>query len=269
MESVKSAVSDIMRDAPSEMEELKELYRQDKEKAILDVIASSNAEVSEEGMEELPCDKCHGKGFIDVYDPERVWWKQEECECMKSRRALRFVKSLGLLKDVQKCNFDSYIPYDEPTTEMKKTAMNYKDGWLYLGGQSGAGKTHLAYSVFGRLVKRHKAPRWMRWIEDSQDIKMLIGDEEEFYRAVEPLAKAEILFIDDFFNITPTPADIRLARTIIDNRYSNDLQTIITSELTLAELDEIDDAIAGRIAEKATVFQISGNNHNYRMRNFR
>ena len=154
-----------------------------------------------------------------------------------------------------------------PITKMKETAQSYKDGWLYLGGQSGSGKTHLAYSIFGKLVHRQKAPVWMRWIQDSQELKMMIG-EDEYDKELMRLSTTEILFVDDFFNIVPTQADIRLARTIIDNRYSNDLSTIITSELKLAELNEYDDAIAGRIAEKATVFQIDGKNHNYRMRGY-
>lgn len=262
--NIKDYVGSIMANAPSEMEEFEKLPLAEKIQSICD---DENALIDEEGYARIPCDKCKGKGYF--YEPDEKWWKRVECECMSSRRALNYVERLGLLKDVQKCNFDTYVPYDEPTARMKETAQNFRKGWLYLGGQSGSGKTHLAYSIFGRLVRQHKAPRWMAWIKESQELKMMIGeDEDEYNKEVERLMKCEILFIDDFFNIVPTQADIRLARTIIDNRYSNDLMTVFTSELTLADLNDYDDAIAGRIAEKATVFQIQGNNHNYRMRGY-
>ena len=262
--NVKSYVEGIMQNAPPEMAEFEKLSKEEKIRIICE---DENAIVNEEENARIPCDKCHGKGYY--YIPDTDWWKRVECGCMKARRALRYVEGLGLLKDVQRCNFDTYVPYDEPTTKMKEAAQNFREGWLYLGGQSGSGKTHLAYSIFGKMVKKQKAPQWMQWIQESQELKMMIGEDEDGYnKEVSRLMNAEILFIDDFFNIEPTQADIRLARTIIDNRYSNDLMTIITSELTLAELNDYDDAIAGRIAEKATVFQISGNNHNYRMRNY-
>lgn len=217
-------------------------------------------------MEELPCEICHGKGHIDIYDPERMW-RQVECKCMKSRRALRYVKSLGLLDDVKKYNFDTFKAYDDPTKRMKAAAVEYAKhpGWLYLGGQSGSGKTHLAYAVFGSLVKQRRAPFWMRWIQDSQELKQIIG-ETEYDMQIAKLQKADVLIIDDFFNLPPTDADIRLARIIIDDRYANRRPTLITSELMIGEVEAYDDAIAGRIAEMGEVFQIAGKDHNYRMR---
>ena len=272
MESIQNTMRNIMQDAPSEMDAFAELIKTNRVEAIKDIVEAYNSETDEEGMKELPCDLCHGKGRIEIFNEEKQDREQIECKCMKARRALRFVTNLGLLKDVQKCSFESYEPYDDATRDMKQAALdysnNFEDRWLFLGGQSGAGKTHLAYSIFGKMVKRSIAPVWMRWIQDSQDLKMMIG-EDDYDREVKRLQTASVLIIDDFFNLTPTEADIRLARVIIDHRYTNKLPTIITTELTLGEIDNYDDAIAGRIAEMSVVYQIGGKNHNYRMRNFR
>ena len=268
MESFGTIVNRIVNtNAPPDAEDFQKRIEEDKKRAILETIEEVNAEVDEEGMAELPCDICHGKGHIDIYDPERMW-RQVECTCMKARRALRYVVSLGLLEDVKKCSFDTYVPYDEATERMKAAAMEYvsKRNWLYLGGQSGSGKSHLAYAIFGALVKKMYAPVWMRWIQESQELKQIIG-EPEYEQRVSKLQKADILIIDDFFNLPPTDADIRLARIIIDDRYTNNRPTVITTELALGEVEVYDDAIAGRIAEMATLFQIAGKDHNYRMRN--
>jgi DNA replication protein DnaC len=49
----------------------------------------------------------------------------------------------------------------------------------------------------------------------------------------------------------PTAADVRLAFEIINYRVVSKLPTIISSEFTLGELVDIDQAVAGRIAEMA------------------
>lgn len=272
MENITSVMRGIMKDAPQEVKEFEELIKTDRTAAVKQMIEEFNAEVDEEGMEELACPMCHGKGVIEIFDNDIQNRRQMMCKCLKPRRALRYVKSLGLLKDVQKCSFDSYVPYDDVTEDMKKMAMDFVNDWegkwLFLGGQSGAGKTHLAYACLGQMVKEYHAPKWMRWIQDSQKIKRLVTDEDEYDREVLPLQQCEILIIDDLFNKAPTEADIQLARTILDDRYCNDRCTIITSECFLGQINQYDDAIAGRIAEKSMVFQVRGDKHNYRMRNY-
>jgi hypothetical protein len=75
------------------------------------------------------------------------------------------------------------------------------------------------------------------------------------------LKNADVLYIDDLFKNgkddfgtvkQPTPADINAAFEIINYRYNNPGKiTIISSERTLIEMNAIDEAIAGRIAEKS------------------
>ena len=75
------------------------------------------------------------------------------------------------------------------------------------------------------------------------------------------LKKTDVLYIDDLFKggkgedgkyKPPTAADINAAFEIINYRYNNpELVTIISSERTLVELNDIDEAIAGRIAERS------------------
>ena len=252
-----------------DIETTKELYKHSRKEAVLDIVESMNAETDEEGMAEIPCDICHGKGFITVYDEARDWHKQVPCKCMRSRRALRYVESQGLLPDVKRCTFATYEPYDGPTREMKEAAQRFvmEMKGLILCGQSGSGKSHLAYAIFGELVKRQLAPVWMGWIQESQDLKMMIG-EDDYEKRVKKLQTADVLIIDDLFNLKPTEADIRLARILIDYRYTNKLPTVVTTELTLGEINDYDDAIAGRLAEMCSVYQIGGKNHNYRMRNY-
>lgn len=80
------------------------------------------------------------------------------------------------------------------------------------------------------------------------------------------------IILDEFGN--PTPADINLAMEIINYRYnlsrSNDQRmiTIISSEKTISELREIDEALTGRIKEMAGewIITLSGKDKNYRFK---
>jgi DNA replication protein DnaC len=75
------------------------------------------------------------------------------------------------------------------------------------------------------------------------------------------LKETDVLYIDDLFKSgkdndgrykAPTAADVNVAFEVVNYRYNNpELITIISSERTLVELDDIDEAIAGRIAEKS------------------
>ena len=87
-------------------------------------------------------------------------------------------------------------------------------------------------------------------------------DENGLYEdRINEMKEADVLYIDDLFKTgkdkegnyqKPTVADINLAFEIINHRYNKqNLYTIISSECTLAQILSIDEAVGGRIAEKA------------------
>jgi len=101
----------------------------------------------------------------------------------------------------------------------------------------------------------------MVWPEEIQSIQAAVNDGERYAALMKGLQEADVLYIDDLFKHgkdeygnqkLPTPAETRRAFEIINYRYNNPgLLTIISSERTLAELNDIDEALAGRIAEKS------------------
>ena len=90
----------------------------------------------------------------------------------------------------------------------------------------------------------------MQWIQESAFLKSHINDDKYEDRISEYQAVG-LLLIDDFFNTKPTDADVKLARSLLDYRYLKKMPTIITTELTLSEIYDIDDAVGGRIIEMA------------------
>ena len=80
-----------------------------------------------------------------------------------------------------------------------------------------------------------------------------------------------VLLIDDLFktqsNEKPTSADVRLAYDLLNYRYENrDLITMLSTERTVSELKQIDEATGGRIYEMAKGYclEIGGEGKNWR-----
>ena len=93
----------------------------------------------------------------------------------------------------------------------------------------------------------------------------------------DPGVELELLYIDDLFKTgrsfdsrspRPTTADVNVAFEILNYRYTAKLPTIVSSECVLDDLIQIDESLAGRIAERAkNLFELGPDRgKNYRLR---
>ena len=91
-------------------------------------------------------------------------------------------------------------------------------------------------------------------------------------QAIRTVKTADILYIDDFFKTRRgdfvSTADVNATFKIINYRYNEELATIISSELSLQQIVEIDEALGSRIAEMANhkIFIERDPKKNYRFR---
>lgn len=92
----------------------------------------------------------------------------------------------------------------------------------------------------------------MLWRDVSVRAKAVVND-EEYGRIVDPLKRVKVLYIDDLFKGgAPKEADIKLAFEILNYRYADQkLLTVISSERTIEELLDIDEAVGSRIYERS------------------
>jgi len=218
-------------------------------------VDSYNASVGDH--EGVDCHACKNKGFIAVIKKSIEYMRV--CECMSSRAVDKKAESSGISSHLKKCTFESFKVENGWQLHAKNTAKNFvklypHSKWLYMGGQVGAGKTHLCVAVVNKLMKMTKTSRYMLWRDDSTQLKALANNADLYLTNIEPLKKAEILYIDDLFKseegATPTEADIKLAHEILNYRYINrHLVTIISSELFIDDLIDIDQAIGSRVYE--------------------
>ena len=232
------------------------------------------------------CKLCNNNGYI--FHPVEQFGSYRSvaapCKCMKIRQTLRKLAASGLGGIIQKYTFDSYEDKEEWQVKIKNKAYKFLENqtnWFYIGGQSGSGKTHICTAMCGRLLKQHKSVSYMLWVNDVKQLKSTVMDSEEHEKLLDKYKNVDVLYIDDFFKQgkdkygtvpQPTSAEIALAYDILNYRYLNKKYiTIISSERTLSDILNIDEATGGRIYERCNFGEYilnikSDRSYNYRLK---
>ncbi len=229
------------------------------------------------------CEKCKNRGWIAklVEYGDRYGHCIGDCECAPIRRSIMRMKRSGLEDVIKKCTFGKFEATEPWQKIVKDAAMEYANdpkGWFFIGGQSGCGKTHICTAICRELLLRGMPTFYMKWRDDVAKLKGLSLDADEREAMIGKYKDAPVLYIDDLFKTgrnpdgtepKPTAADINIAFELINYRYCKpDLLTIISSELSMAELVDIDEATGGRICERAKVTNVAKDrSRNYRTKN--
>jgi len=212
------------------------------------------------------CPICKNKGVI--YSHDGIYEVSRECECMKIRRSIWNIEKSGLKNLLDKYTFENYKvtePWQKVFKESAERFINDHTGkWFYAGGQVGCGKTHICTAIVKELLKQGIPARYMLWRDEVVTLKAVVNDEVEYPKLINPLKTVPVLYIDDFFKTgdeldkfgnlvkkRPTQGDINVAFEILNYRYNNDkLITIISSERTIDELLDCDEAVGSRIYQR-------------------
>lgn len=212
-------------------------------------------------LEHINCEICKNKGnimFIDDEDNSRNYLKK--CSCMTERNSIDRFKNSGLEPLRQKYTFSKFNQYNEKTKKLYDKAQDFlknedKKDWFFIGGQVGSGKSHLCTAICLQLLKT-KNLKFMEWVKESTTLKSMVLDELNYTKELGKLLYTDVLYIDDFFKGGTNKADLILAFELINYRYNNDLITIISSEKSINEILEIDEAIGSRIYERSYNFNL-------------
>jgi len=212
------------------------------------------------------CGVCKNKGYLFALDKNNCFYCYD-CECMPIRRSYWNLQKSGLSDAIEQYTFDGYktvFPWQE---NAKTTAQRYLDerenDWFFIGGQPGAGKTHLCTAICGQLLKSGVEVRYMLWLDEIRHITACFTDDDEYQSAVYPLKRVEVLYIDDLFKLgneergrmkKPSPAMISVTHEIINSRYIAQKPTIISTQISIDDILDIDEALGSRIYERSKRF---------------
>lgn len=225
------------------------------------------------------CKKCGDTGLLPtkVYDKDlkKFYLCISKCNCVNAEAVRHAIEASGLEKELESKTFAKFKTDTDFRKGIKERACEYIEKinknnkyWFYIGGQSGAGKSHICTAIANKFLQNNCKLKYMRWVDELRQIKSNFGSSK-----IQELKGYDVLYIDDLFKGTKQPSeyDVGVAFEIINYRDSNDLVTIISSELMGEELKSIDEAIHGRIKAHTAGdrFMISiqpDNNKNYRLK---
>jgi DNA replication protein DnaC len=219
------------------------------------------------------CDICKNKGDIAFVKDGVMTLK--DCQCSKPRRSLKLIQKSGLSGILDDYTFDKYKIKEEWQKKVKASAEKFltdnEGKWFYIGGISGSGKTHICTAIVGNLLKQGYPSRYMLWRDEVVKLKGLVNYPEEYQEAIHPFKTVKVLYIDDFLKTKKgdkaTGGDINIAFEILNNRYVNkNLITIISSELSVEEVMNIDMAVGGRVYQRTKEYAIDVGNDKARNR---
>lgn len=219
------------------------------------------------------CPKCEDRGYtFEIKDGYEV---AVPCECLEKKQSIEKMARSGLTEAFKQRTFKTFIVNNEWQLEAKAKAMDYSKNFketkasLMLSGQPGSGKTHIGVATMLRLIENNIGCVYREYISMLTDLKQTSMDEEEYIRSLEKYINPPVLFLDDFLKGEPTIADRKHVYKIINTRYLKSMPMIISTEKSVKEILNWDEAIGSRLIEmcQGNVIEFPrGLENNYRLR---
>ena len=214
------------------------------------------------------CKHCGGLGYLrsDVELGHPDFGKLEVCICRRRNIAdsvRERLFSLSHLDELKDLTFESFQPrgrkglseYQANSLEIAFNSARYfaqnLNGWLILQGNYGCGKTHLAAAVANYAVGMG-VPTLFLTVPDLLDTLRFSYDSQDttFEQRFDEIRTATLLILDDFGTQNATGWAQEKLFQIINYRYINRLATVVTTNLSLEEIEE---RIRSRLADPELV----------------
>ena len=216
------------------------------------------------------CPICGGLGYVrrDLPIDDPNFGLLEVCECKKEevqRSSLQRLYHLSNLDAFKHMTFESFNVSGRGSDKDKNntldiafnTSKNYAhhlNGWLLLMGSYGTGKTHLAAAIANEVVSLGVETLFLT-VPDLLDwLRYSYGSSETTYEErFEEIRNIRFLVLDDLGTQNTTPWAREKLFQIINHRYTNKLPTVLTTNLTLSQIDE---RISSRLQDRELVITI-------------
>lgn len=226
------------------------------------------------------CEKCKDTTFI-LFKDENGYEMAKPCECREKVISKKLLIASGISEDDSKKGFGGFNTFNEPAlVNAKNTATLYYQNFknieddrinsIMLCGASGRGKTTLGLAIANNLINTGVGVRYMPYRDVVTSLKQQLGSDAKYYynEQMHRLKSARVLFIDDLLKGKITESDINIMYEIINYRYLQRKPVIISTEKTIEQLLEFDEAIGSRLIEmsKGYIITFDKSVPNYRLR---
>lgn len=155
----------------------------------------------------------------------------------------KWLKEYGIPKKFMSCSFENFTGSEK----VKEILRTFPEQSILMSGPTGCGKTHLAVATLRSLVQRNSIPDSGLWgVKDvvfTTAPELLLAIRSSFSRnddeaeLVAKYSKPSVLILDDLGADKATEWAITTLYLIIDKRDKELLPTIVTTNLSLGQIE--------------------------------
>ena len=220
------------------------------------------------------CELCQDAGFVrlDVPITHPKFGSIVPCRCRVAEKESRSREDLRRLSNIDAfdgSDFDDFDPHVPGTDEAFETALAYArnpEGWLFLHGTCGVGKTHLAVAIARHALEHKRVSVLFQVVPDLLDRLRATfdpGSGVAYDERFEQIREAGLLVLDDLGTENTTPWAREKLYQIFNHRYNERSPTVVTSNQDIRQLDE---RIASRLLDTRLTKLIEIDAEDYRRR---
>lgn len=234
------------------------------------------------------CMTCKDTGFISItFDGEEhpsldilssQVQSMKTCACKLKQQNEDSLKRTGIdLSEYKNKSFETFKRDTVLAIKMYDMAIKFLNDPNSKGigyfGKSGTGKTHICIAICNELAKKGIIHKYFNYRRDMQQLRSLIFDEENYNKKLSEYLNIPVLYIDDFLKLAKNNngsiniQELQIAFDIVNTRYINKKTIIMSSEYTIAEIKEIDEALGSRLFEMITPYglKVEGENRRFKV----
>lgn len=221
----------------------------------------------------INCQLCEDRGII--FDGESA----RPCSCMQQKRMENLFRHARMARGLLNCRFDSFKqeyylsqsnPKDREYIDGALKALNasrefverclkdYHGLGLILTGPVGAGKTFLAASIANALMEQERQVLFLVVPDLLDQLRATYKTEENEMDLLDTAREIPILILDDLGAHNYTDWTRNRLYSIINYRLNEQLPTVITSNLSLSEMEEYLGArTTSRLIQSCRIFRMN------------
>lgn len=217
------------------------------------------------------CPICGGKGFVhrDLPISHPDFGKLQICVCsLQTARQTTYMRLFRMsnLEAFKDKTFDTFNPKgrvglrDEEIKNLQYALNQAKqfaqrlEGWIFISGGYGCGKSHLAAAIANQAVSMGvptlflTVPDLLDWLRFGYD-----DDTNSFEERFEEIRSISLLVLDDLGTQNATAWAQEKLYQLINSRYVNHLATVITAN---PDISEIEGRIGSRLEDPDVVIKV-------------